>query len=1622
MRQMRTDEPHTPFSSVAGPQNDPSNWRSAASQCSVDPDDLEDVYFASSMQKSVLHVAVKSKPPGRFYIDLFHFHLPPHTDLGLLRKAWESTVVLYPSLRTAFCRSEEEKPAKDIFDETFALVYKPSRGSQGVWHECVREDLDQAAMQAIGFDFVRDLAFQPFSGKVPLAIHVVGNSAAGYHLRWCMHHAIYDGSSFKVFLRSFHQFYNARLRMCEIVPQPSFAPIAKFMNERTLEAREAAQKYWRRCLQNLPEVAWPPATVPTDSHPFLSETLYRTCPLPTYDVLDDPNRPAFRPKVVRAALALAMALHSGLEDHLFCETRSYRASLPTHLQSVSGPALFSALVRVSCGPGTRMDELLKAAGEDKEARTVMQNAPLVLGEILEAVGWEVASKVRVYLTIQARPFYPDQDDVPGWQLLDRWAYYDTPIYVDVLPPSNGTARVRFRYDAAVLQSVDMSAFADHFTTILTLLSRPEAEKFITALDVFRVLGIADRQHTLEYGQGPLFSALSTPAAPLAHELFESCAQRNPTAIALQFEDSLTMTYAELAARSNELAYELQGKGIGPEVMVPILFDNSLEMIVAILAIMKAGGAYVPLGVDHPKARLQRVVEITGAKLLVCGAALCAKARARDLKIAFPDIEVLDYARDPSLSSTDCARALPERRVSPEQLAYVLFTSGSTGVPKGVAVEHRNLCAFLHSGQGNAKGSPKMRKLLMSPYTFDVSIADIFSTLTSGGTLGLVRRLELLSNLPYWLGVMKTTHLAVTPSVGRQIPTEGLPHLRHILFAGETLPVDLAVRLSQTREVSNIMGPTETTIEATEYLVPKKLFGERVPIGYALGTTLIYIVRPTTLDLVARGEVGEICIGGPQVARGYVSDPELSSKKFVPDPFSRVEGAKIFRTGDLGRWNEFGQLDHLGRLDGQIKLRGLRIETGEIELVVQKADADIRGVYVDVLDYDGEQNLVAAFTLSSNSLGTSHSEVAVVSLTEPAVVQKLKLARAACTANLPAYMRPFFWLCLTHFPTDTSGKLDRRQVRALLHEHGATGLSKPVVDEKVAFRPPSNEAEYVMASVLSQLLNRRVESIDLDESFLSLGGNSLQAMRLTTALQAKGIGARLSDCLDDRKTVATIAISPAIERRNGGYEMERKPYKRFALAYPGWEDSVLAAGIEVEDVEDVYPLEATGREWLDFGFDTEGFGMICRFTYDLGSGIDPEHFAWSWERLRLIEPAQRTVFVQVPIPDKVFNRPNTSISVVLKPDVPNRGAGLDIVSAANETEAQELIKDLYARHHIEVGIVPIQSWLVHSKQEDKWFFATSRHHALHDGRTLGLLGKELSDLYVRGEAAIPDIQSKRTTENSYGAFMYATSDPRYLEDERTFWHGYLKGIGPTIWPSPSIVPVDFCTEASTLGLHIGQWEGSLYEVARKARVTKGAILRGALGAAVAEKEGRGETVVYEIVDGTSGMDISPWGFCVHVKPTKINAFPEVESSEADRFLDIVQYANRSHAETLSHQSSGLEVAFEVLGSQVKPGFKFQTSVFNIHDLDDGEYLKDIQQDGEATKEGGEARKNLFNNNMIYSSWARVGIPIYFELRVTKEKVIWVCPYDPKLFKKEEVEAVIQRQIDLLQALSDAGQVN
>ncbi|KAK7045501.1 hypothetical protein VNI00_007754 [Paramarasmius palmivorus] len=1418
-------------------------------------------------------------------------------------------------------------------DHGLALVYKPNVGRHAKWFESAEDSVYS------GNTSTPDIA----SGEVPIAIEVEGSSPDGYILRFGIHRALCDHASVKLLMQFLHQVYFEQHTSPITVEFSDIIPAVESFFTNTASCTER------------PGSVWP--HIRPDGTASLTWSFSRFSPT---NFLGHTHCQA-----LRMALVATMMLHSGTGSHHFIETVSCRSSLAPELQPVIGPYMLPS--HTATGSAV---SFLRLANKE---------------EVLKYAS-------AIHLAIHS-PLDREDADIPGWNLTEGATMSSSPIRIDVLPSQAGSTEVHIQYHPSSLKEpVDIVAFAEHFISAFEMLSSVSHPTSIA--DIFRAISEAQREKILSFGTSGPNPDLDDWSRLLAHERVDAIATTSPSAIALDFESSSFMTYSELSSRSTALASELKAKGIRPEEMVPILFNVSFDMIIAILAVMKAGAAYVPLAPDHPRARWERILESISAKFLICGKDLASQTDVFAVQSAFPALTVLPYSHQSFISSSTSNSPAPST-IEESGFVYVFFTSGSTGTPKGVAVEHRNLRAFLNSGKGNVMSTPGMRRLLFSSYAFDVSVDDIFSTLTSGGTLGLVRREALLSDLPYWLDRMKPTHVAVTPSVGRYIPSEGLSHLRYVLFSGETLPVELAFRLSKTREVHNIMGPTEATIYCTEYTVPRLRpdggsFGDRVPIGRPIDQNKTYILRPGTTELAVQGEVGEICIGGPQVARGYIGDGELSKAKFLPNPFD--SSGTMFRTADLGRWNHLGLLDHLGRIDGQVKLRGLRIETGEIEYVVQKANPDLNAVHTDVIHVGDEQILAGVFMLKSLPVGVTDGDWTISSAIEE-VARAVNLANSACDIHLPLYMKPTTWLCVTDLPMTTSGKTDRSALREKISAHITQMSGAP----NGAIYHPRTPNEELVANIVANVLKLPVDNVDLNASLLALGGNSLQAMSLTAQLRDRGFDVNILRVLDYRVTLAELATSPIINGMQANGKSERTIYKPFALAPTGWKEAAKRLDINVQDIEDVHPVDVTARDWVRLALEHGGRGF---------GDLDAERFVWSWEQLRLREPILRTVFLDVDLNPEQKLRLDQALpfanslgltAAVLRPDIQGRGPFLDTSTAANAEEANALINKMFG------------DW----NWDRTWLFASSRHHALHDFRSLGMQTEELSQLYHEGKAAFSKIERKRSVEGSFGAFMQAAHAPERQSSGRAFWDEYLADTTLPMWPPISEVSLSFYKDFATYGVHVVPWVGSLAPIAKKLGVTKGALARAAYAVAIAEKEKRDRTAIYEIVNGLSGLQLDPWGFCTHYQYTKVDTHPPgSEKSELERYIRVAQDCHQSYIKTLPYQASGCDMAAELLGAKSEPGQHFASALLNIFDLTEPQ--TPAQPSGNGS--GSFSLHQRFTTTE-QSSFVGVNLPLNVVVRIMDHVTVLICPYDLSIINKAEMEAFVQKHIDVLETLKE-----
>ncbi|MDB5815868.1 MAG: Non-ribosomal peptide synthase [Rhodocyclales bacterium] len=485
-----------------------------------------------------------------------------------------------------------------------------------------------------------------------------------------------------------------------------------------------------------------------------------------------------------------------------------------------------------------------------------------------------------------------------------------------------------------------------------------------------------------------------------HKLFEDQVEKTPNALALVLGDE-AFTYAELNAKSNQLAHYLTAQGVGPDVLVGLCARRSSEMIIGLLGILKAGGAYVPLDPAYPAERLAYMIEDANPALLLTQESLLDLCRHEGIPHFCLD-------RDwPSMA--DCKKTNPASEARPNNLAYVIYTSGSTGKPKGVALAHRGLCNLCLAQAQAFEVDETSRVLQFASISFDAAVSEAFVTLTQGASLHLIRQEALRSSYEIMKLLEQSAISVVTlpPSLLAVLPQKPLPALKTLVLAGEAWAPELAKVWGADRRMLNAYGPTEATVCATWMLVDPSV-ENTIPIGRPLANVNLYILdeylKPTPI-----GVAGELHIGGIGLARGYLGRPDLTSERFVANPFSIIPGSRMYRTGDKARYREDGNIEFLGRIDQQVKLRGYRIELGEIESTIM-THAFIKDAVVMVReDHLGDKRLVAYVVLESE-----------VTAAEIKVFLK---------KSLPDYMLPQNFVFLSEMPVGPNGKVDRKALPA-----------------------------------------------------------------------------------------------------------------------------------------------------------------------------------------------------------------------------------------------------------------------------------------------------------------------------------------------------------------------------------------------------------------------------------------------------------------------------------------------------------------------------------------------------------------------------------------------------------------
>jgi amino acid adenylation domain-containing protein len=1000
----------------------------------------------------------RMEPGSAFYNVPAALRLRGELDVAALERALGGIVRRHEALRTVF-REVEGAPVQVIqpFDGFILPVDVLSGGEDG--ERVVRERI--AAEATRPFDLAAGPLFRARLLRVDADDHV---------LLLCMHHVVSDGWSMDVLFRELSALYAAGRdgAEAELSPLPvQYADYAAWQREQLRgEALDRQLAYWRERLAGAPALLELPTDRPRPPvqtyHGAVERTHLSAELLPELRALARAEGVTLY-MLLLAAFQVLLGKYAGTDDVVVGSPIAGRTRRET--EGLIGFFVNTLVMRTDLGGDPSFRQLLRRVREGTLGAYEFQDVPFekLVAELQPERRLDHAPLFQVMCTV--RDGARGSAGLPGLRVEEaaaelRTSNFDLSLLLAV---EDGELRGAMEYSTDLFERGTIQRMLRHLERVLEqAVATPDAR--ISALE------LPDAAERAALVDGWNQTGAEVPSASSIHHLFQAQAARTPDAVALVHGER-QLTYRELNEQANRLAAWLRRRGVRPEVRVGICMHRSPELIVSLLAVLKAGGAYVPLDPAHPAERLSYMLQDSGAAVL-----LSLRSRGPALPEQ-PGVEVIHVdAAGPRISLERADD--PAGGAGPGNLAYVIYTSGSTGRPKGVGVEHRSLVNYAASAARRFGLGEGGRMLQFASISFDTAAEEIFPTLISGAALVLRSDEMLASPQAFWDACRRwsLTVLDLPTSIWhlmvRGLEPADLPEsLQLVVIGGERA---LAEPFRDWRRAAggrvrllNTYGPTESTIVATAWEAPDGDEAEvdTVPIGGPVANTRAYVLDGAMRPVPA-GVPGELFVGGVQVARGYLGRPSLTAARFLPDPLGREPGARLYRTGDRVRWRHDGTLEYLGRLDDQVKVRGIRIELGEIEALLRRHPAVSDCAVLLRADGGGEGRLVAYV------VGDADAES----------------LRPHLRQSLPEHMVPAAFVALDRLPLTPSGKLDRR------------ALPAPAAPSAARQRMPETELEARLARVWGQVLG--VESVGVEDSFFDLGGHSLLLIQLQARLAAE----------------------------------------------------------------------------------------------------------------------------------------------------------------------------------------------------------------------------------------------------------------------------------------------------------------------------------------------------------------------------------------------------------------------------------------------------------------------------------------------------------------------------------------
>ena len=971
----------------------------------------------------------------------------------------EKLVKRHETLRTSF-EIVEGKPVQKIHDKVDFKV------------EHIEMEEDKESIDRMIGEFIRpfDLAIPPlFRFKLVKLRKTSGTPV--YLLLQDMHHIVSDGVSEGILVKEVNELYAGKELLELKIQYKDYA----VWQELLLESEELAiqKKYWIEQLST----ELPVLNLPTDftrpiAFTYKGDSVLFSINRELVDklyMLAKENRVTLY-TVLIAAYNILLAKYTGQADIIIGTPSAGRRH--SDIQNTLGVFINTLVLRNFPEADKTFNAFLQEVGAN--VLKVFDNQDYQFEQLVEELKIKrdpsrnpIFDTMFILQNVNVGSVKAEGLEISSYQFNQKMAQFDIQT---IAVESKKGIDIEINYCTDLFKRETIERFGRHFTNILNIIS----ENRQVQLHEIELLDNEEKDKIINQFNN---TVAEFPVDSVLQELFEKQVEKTPNNTALVFGNK-SLSYKVLNEKSNQLANVLRGKGVKPDDIVGIMVERSLEMVIGIMGILKAGGAYLPIDTEYPEERISYILEDCESKIV-----LTKKQFENKLRFAG---EILDLEEE-RLYQGECSNL--EKVNSPKDLAYVIYTSGSTGKPKGVMIEHGSAVNILLGLQQDYPLLEEDTFLLKTTYTFDISVAELFGWFYAGGRLAILEQGEEKNPQKVLEAIeqYKVTHINFVPSmlnlfldICAKDKKHTLDKLKYILACGEALAKEVVNKfnkISSKVKLENIYGPTESTIYATKYSLSDSTYQDIVPIGKPMQNIKAYILDKNN-SLQPIGVPGELCLGGKGIARGYINRSELTSSKFIPNPY--CAGERIYRTGDLAKWLPDGNIEYLGRMDHQVKIRGFRIELGEIESQMLNLDYIDEAVVVAKEDAKSVGKYLCAYFVSDR-------ELTVAQLKEHILKE------------LPEYMVPSYFIRLEKMPLTSNGKIDRKK------------LPEPdtsFINTGAEFIPPRNEVEKSVAKIWCDVLG--LNKVGIEDNFFNLGGDSIKAMDFVARAFEAGINLSVSD--------------------------------------------------------------------------------------------------------------------------------------------------------------------------------------------------------------------------------------------------------------------------------------------------------------------------------------------------------------------------------------------------------------------------------------------------------------------------------------------------------------------------------